>query len=426
MWYLHGWAAMRIVHTSDWHLGHALHDASRELEHARFLAWLLDALADEEADALVITGDVFDGANPPASALAAWYDFLASARARRPALDIVVIGGNHDSPARLDAPERVLRTLGIHVIGGLPRLPDGSIDVDRMLVPLRDAGGQVAALCCAVPFLRVADLPRGIADADGDPLIEGVRAIYARVFEAARERRRPGQALIATGHCYMVSTKVSRLSERRILGGNQHALPMDIFPDDLAYVALGHLHKPQRVGPGDRIRYAGAPIPLAMNEAVYRNQLAVVDLDGEALAGVHARPVPRAVDLIRVPARGALPLDEVPAALAALDDAREGEATAERPFLEVCVALPRPEPRLRRIVEEALAGKRPRLVKLEVEHTGDGAALSESLPGADLKDLDPEEVFLRRYRRDHESEPPAPLVAAFRELLDQARAQGVS
>jgi len=415
---------MRIVHTSDWHLGHALHDASRELEHNRFLGWLLDALVDEAADALVITGDVFDSANPPASALAAWYDFLAAARARCPALDIVVIGGNHDSPARLDAPERVLRPLGIHVIGGLSRQADGALDLDRMLVPLRDAGGQVAALCCAVPFLRVADLPRGIADAEGDPLIEGVRVIYGQVFDAARARRRPGQALVATGHCYMVSTKVSRLSERRILGGNQHALPMEIFPDDLTYVALGHLHKPQRVGPGDRIRYAGAPIPLAMNEAAYHHQIAVVDLDGEALAGVRARPVPRAVDLLRVPARGALPLDELPAALTALEDTRDGEPLAERPFLEICVALSRPEPRLRKIVEDALAGKRPRLVKLEVEHTGDGAALSESLPGADLKDLDPEEVFVRRYRHDHESEPPAPLIAAFRELLDQARSGG--
>ncbi len=417
---------MRIVHTSDWHLGHALHDAPRELEHARFLGWLLDALVNEAADALVITGDVFDSANPPASALAAWYDFLAAARARCPALDIVVIGGNHDSPARLDAPERVLRPLGIHVIGGLPRLegggPGGSIDLDRMLVPLRDAGGKVAALCCAVPFLRVADLPRGIADADGDPLIEGVRTIYGQVFEAARARRQPGQALLATGHCYMVSTKVSRLSERRILGGNQHALPIDIFPDDLTYVALGHLHKPQRVGPGDRIRYAGAPIPLAMNEAAYHHQITVVDLDGGELAEVRGRPVPRAVDLVRVPVRGALPLDELPAALTALEDARAGEPVAERPFLEICVALPRPEPRLRKIVEDALAGKRPRLVKLEVEHTGDGAALSESMPGSDLKDLDPEEVFVRRYHRDHESEPPAPLLAAFRELLDQARA----
>src|SRR6478672_2359702 len=119
---------MRLLHTSDWHLGHTLKEVAREHEHAAFLAWLLDACDREEPDALVITGDVFDSATPPATAERMWFELLAAARRRRPAMDIVAIAGNHDSPARLGAPSAILRELGVHVVGGLPRTQDGALD----------------------------------------------------------------------------------------------------------------------------------------------------------------------------------------------------------------------------------------------------------------------------------------------------------
>jgi exonuclease SbcD len=441
---------MRLLHTSDWHLGHTLHDVPRDLEHERFLGWLVETLVAEAVDALVITGDVFDTANPPAQAQARWYEFLAEARRRRPALDVVIIGGNHDSAARLDAPMPLLQAMGIHVIGAVRYLPDEGgrrLDVDRLIVPLTDAHGQVSAHVAAVPFLRTSDLPRTgrvaheqraepgaslhaisddrpeiISDAQPDPLIEGVRQVYAQVLDAARARCKAGQALLATGHCYMVGTDVSRLSERRILGGNQHALPVDIFPDDVTYVALGHLHKAQRVGGRENVRYAGSPLPLALDEARYRHQVYVVELDGPALVGVRSVPVPRTVDVLRVPRRGAGAPDEVLAELARLPDWDGSTNPDTRPFLEVCVALARPDARLRLDVEEALLRKRPRLVKLSIEYTGHGEALAEGLPEQALRDLDPLEVFVRRYGRDHEGEPPPALVAAFDELLTEVLA----
>jgi exonuclease SbcD len=119
---------MKILHTSDWHLGHSLHDHSREAEHQAFLAWLLDTLEVESVDALLICGDVFDNANPAAQSQALWYRFLAEAQHRLPGLDIVVIGGNHDSAARLDAPDPLLRALRVRVVGGLPYENDGTIN----------------------------------------------------------------------------------------------------------------------------------------------------------------------------------------------------------------------------------------------------------------------------------------------------------
>ena len=255
---------MRLLHTSDWHLGHTLRgEVTREYEHAAFLAWLLETCVREAADALVITGDVFDTATPPASAERRWFEFVAAVRRARPAMDVVAIAGNHDSPARLGAASSVLRELGVHVVGGLPRCADGELDLDRILIPV--AGGR--GLVAAVPFLRPVDVPADAADPLGD--------VYGEVIAAARARRRPDQALIATGHLYVAGADTQYLSERRVSIGGQESAPLRLFPDDIDYVALGHIHRAQRIG-RDTIRYAGAPLPLSLDEADYRNQIVAI------------------------------------------------------------------------------------------------------------------------------------------------------
>lgn len=410
---------MRLLHTSDWHLGHTLYDVSREAEHAAFLDWLLETLESQAVDALLVAGDIFDTANPSAEAQAAWYQFVARARRRRPRLDVVVVGGNHDSAARLDAPDPLFAALGVRVVGGLPRAK-GELDLERLLVPVHDARGRVGAWVAAVPYLRPSDLPPVGADA-GDRLVEGVRAIYTEVLEAARRRKQPGQALVAMGHCYMTGSELSVLSERKILGGNQHALPVDLFPEDLAYAALGHLHKAQRVGGREGVRYSGSPLPLSLSEAHYRHQVLVVDLEGETLGQVRPLSVPRTTDMVRVPAKDAVPLEEVLERLAALPGWDAGAPDWTRPYLEVCVALPRPEPALRHKVEKALEGKAARLVKLTPAYTGTGGALADAQPSLSLRERTPEDVFRARYARDFQ-EPPAPaLLESFHALLTQVQ-----
>ena len=410
---------MRLLHTSDWHLGHTLYDTSREAEHAAFLEWLLDMLEAHKVDALLVAGDIFDTANPSAEAQAAWYRFVAQARIRCPKLDVVVIGGNHDSAARLDAPDPLFAALDVRVVGGLPKAR-GSVDLERLLVPLKNAQGKVGAWVAAVPYLRPADLPL-VSEEAGDKLIAGVRSVYAEVLEGARARRKPGQALVAMGHCYMVGTELSALSERKILGGNQHALPVDLFPEDLAYAALGHLHKAQRVGGREGVRYSGSPIPLSLSEASYAHQVLLVELEGEQLSTVRPLHVPRRVEILRVPSRGTAELKDVVAQLEALPELEPEAPDWRRPYLEVSVELPRPEPGLRRQVEAALEGKAARLVKLTPLYKGTGNALAEERPGVSLKERTPEDVFRARYARDY-AEPPEPaLLEAFHSLLTQVQ-----
>lgn len=398
---------MRLLHTSDWHLGHALKDVTRDHEHAAFLAWLHEMIVREAPDAIVITGDVFDSATPPASAERMWFEFLAAARRARPAMEIVVIAGNHDSPARLGAPAAVLRELGVHVAGGLPRMPSGALDLDRIFVPV--AGGR--GLVAAVPFLRPIDL----SIEEADPLA----AVYAEVVAAARARRRPDQALIVLGHLYVTGAEPSMLSERRVSIGGQESASLRMFPDDIDYVALGHMHRAQRVG-RDSIRYAGAPIALALDESTYRHQIVIADFAAGRLAEARSIAVPQLVEIVRIPKRGAAALAEVLDAIAALPERRGGDDPT-RPYLDVMIALDRPEPRLRSTIEAALDGKRPRLVQLRIEHTGDGAALGDRIAARRLAELDPRDVFAQLWARDHAQPASAAVIGAFDRLLAEVR-----
>lgn len=414
---------LRILHTADWHLGHSLHSIGREFEHGQFLDWLLDELDDQSIDALLVCGDVFDSIHPPASALAMFYRFLARARDRRPDLDVVVIGGNHDSAARLEVAAPLLRAFGVHVVGGVRRDLAGRLEVDRMIVPLRGGDGRVVAQCAAIPFLRISDLRPGDVAPDRDPLVEGVRAVYDDVFDVIGARRTPDQALIALGHMFAVGGEISELSERRVLGGNQHALPASIFPDDVSYVALGHLHKSQCVERRENVRYSGSPLPLSMGELHYKHQVVVAEFDGAQCTEIRPVLVPRAVELLRVPPVASDDVDVVCEALSALPE-RGSRAQHERPFLEVRVKLSQPEPNLRHRIETALEGRLPRLVKLTVDWTGHGRTLAEqSTPTRELSELAPESVFRSCYERAHDGEMPAELAREFDELLESVRAE---
>lgn len=408
--------ALRILHTADWHLGHALHGVDRGPEHARFLAWLLDTAAAEAVDAVIVAGDVFDGANPPADAQALWYRFLAESWRRLPRLQLVVVGGNHDSASRLDAVDPLLRQMGrLHVVGGVPRSGAGAPDLERLLVPLEDASGRRAAWVAAVPYLRAADLGAGAAEADA---AEATRRFYAAALERARARRAPGEALLATGHLYAVGGRTSELSERRLAVGNQAAVPADAFPADLAYVALGHLHLAQAVGGRETVRYSGSALPLSFGERGYRHGVVVVDLDGEAARAQRTLRVPRFVDLLSVPDREEpAPLPEVLAALAALP-ARGDGSDELRPLLEVRIRLERPEPALRALLDQALDGKEARLVRIGTALAGTGRALGDGERRA-LGELVPEEVFRRKYDADYGGAPPDELLEAFRALLQE-------
>jgi len=412
---------MRLLHTSDWHLGQTLYDFDRSFEHQRFLDWLLATLKAEQPDALLIAGDVFDNSNPSASAQHQLYRFLTAARVQVPHLSIVMVAGNHDSPGRLEATAPFLTLFEAAVVGHIQRRADHSIDLERLVVPLRDAQGKVAAWCLAIPFLRPGDVPR--VERAADPYLEGVAELYRQALAVALARREPGQAIIAMGHCHMVGGQVSETSERHIVIGGAEALSAGMFDPAIVYAALGHLHLPQAVGGNAHIRYSGSPLPMSFAEVDYRHQVLRIELDGEAVTEIQPIPIPRAVQLLRVPKKPA-PIEEVLAALAALDLPDRPEQ--EQPYLEVRVRLDAPEPGLRTRVEAALAGKALRLARIEPTSARSGADQDEpaALSLSDLERLAPESIFVRLCEQKIGAETPervtllAELNAAFAELAN--------
>lgn len=403
---------MRFLHTSDWHLGQTLHNFERTYEHARFLDWLLDTIVAEEADGLLIAGDIFDNANPSASSQRQFYQFLQQAKSRAPHLNIVIIAGNHDSPGRLEAPAPLLEELDITVVGQVRWREDRTIDLEHLLVPMKRRDGSIGAWCLAVPFLRPGDVPR--VETEGDGYLEGIALLYRQAIELALAKRSAGQAIIALGHCHMAGGEVSTESERRIVIGGAEALSASVFDPRVAYIALGHLHKAQRVAREEHLRYSGSPLPMSFGEIDYAHQIVCIDLDGESAREIAEIRVPRAVELLRIPRRPA-PLSEALAALQALDLPQVEPAM--QPYLEVRVLLDAPEPGLRARIEAAIENKPVRLAKIETTSTRQGG--DETAPATldDLAHLRPEDVFLQLYRGRFGNDASPEHLAAFAELL---------
>lgn len=402
---------MRILHTADWHLGHSLHGVDRLPEHAAFLDWLVGVVHEREVDAVLVAGDIFETANPPTAAQRLFYDWLARMATECPGVSVVVTAGNHDAPARIDAPAALAGRLGLTLIGALPRDANGRFDTDGVLVPLTGRDGS-RVWCVAVPFLRPVDLPAGLAtDASGEgELVRGVREVYARALAAATARRAPHEAIIAMGHCYMQGGAMSEDSERRILGGHANPIPASVFPPEIvSYAALGHLHLAQEVG-RSTVRYSGSPIPLSLAEAGYTHQVVLVDVPpAPQPASVETVPIPRTLELLRIPADGPAAPEAVLLRLAMLPFAGDGP----RPLLEVRIRIDGPRPELRRDVEHALAGRHARLLKLSVTRD---TPTSSAPVSADLSDLRPDLVFERLWRERTGGPCPPDTLARFHEL----------
>ena len=424
---------LRLIHTADWHLGHCLHGVSRQLEHQHFLDWLLEELQNKQADALIVAGDIFDSANPSAAAQAQLYEFLVKARTQQPALNIVLIGGNHDSASRLDAPSSILNALGVTVVGGLVR-DEGGINWDRLIVPLTNAAGEIKAWCGAMPFLRNADLPSTARDGgigtepmrpdeqDDEPLIAGVKSLYKQLFSELQAKATQGESLILTGHCYMVNGCVSELSERKILGGNQHALPVELFPEEIAYVALGHLHLAQKVGANEHIRYSGSPIPLSFDESHYPHQVVQVDIKTRQPVETVAIKIPHSVELLRIPnSKDFAVLSDVLAQLEQLNF-DEDLPIEQRPFVELRIKLEKPEPGLRQQVEETISKLPVRLLKISTAYSGSDKSLADVKIEERLEELQPLDVFQRCYQNKFDQEAPESMNTLFNELLENLRA----
>lgn len=406
----HNTLVSKIIHTSDWHLGQRLEGQDRADEQQAFLDWLLTELERLSIDALLVCGDIFDVANPPIEAVRMLYGFLA--RARRNCSNIILVAGNHDSAARLDAMGFLAAELGITIVGGL-----GEDPADRIL-PLLNGDGDCFARVAAIPYLRPSDLTAAAPDEDvaaqHGRVLSAIEAIYGQVLESAKLVLKKGEALVVTGHLFARGGTVSE-GERaaHVEAGNLLAVPTGIFGRRTAYVALGHLHRAQRVAKQPPSWYCGTPIPLSFGEAKREQSVQVITLDGGAVTTVESIPVPRVRELHDVEG-------ERDVVFGRLEELVERHpAGSSRAWLRVKIEEREPDPGVREAVREAIEGSSLHLLAVRRCGLGDDGALADMEPERRLDELSPESVFEILHQERFGEPPGGALTDAFATLLQE-------
>ncbi len=273
---------MKILHTSDWHLGRSLYGRKRYGEFDEFLSWLAKTIQQEQIDVLLVAGDVFDTTAPSNRAQALYYRFLCRI-AGSSCRHVIVIAGNHDSPSFLNAPKELLRALDVHVIGSITENRE-----DEVLL-LKSQDGSPELIVCAVPYLRdrdirVAEAGESIEDKERK-LIEGIRAHYAEAGVLAEQKHSSVKEalgvdlpIIAMGHLFAAGGQtVDGDGTRPLYVGSLAHVTSAIFPACIDYLALGHLHVPQRVNGSEVMRYCGSPLPMGFGEAKQEKSVCIVE-----------------------------------------------------------------------------------------------------------------------------------------------------
>lgn len=355
---------VRFFHTSDWHLGQFFYNHSRQYEHEQFLAWLLTQIKEKQPHALLIAGDIFDVINPASAAQKQLYQFLADAHDLAPHMQTLMIAGNHDSGYRIEQVEPLLEKYNAKTVGVIHKNSEALIDLDRLLVPIYDENQKIVAWCLTLPFLRPAEIT-GFNEQTTNSQ-NAIAYLHQQLIAEAKKRKTDDQALLLMSHAHMQGGETSD-SERPIIIGNEEALSTALFDDVIDYVALGHLHKPQKVGQA-HIRYSGSPIPLSFSEIKYQHQIVEVTIDpmqtDESRFQFEAIPIPRSVQLHKIKGE----LNEVFAKLKALPNGEIANIDhREYVDIEYHTAVP-PQPNLRQQFEDALPKDRYRLVRISRQY----------------------------------------------------------
>lgn len=371
---------MRILHTSDWHLGQKFISQSREAEQQMALDWLLEVIEKEQVDVLIVAGDIFDVNNPPVSAEEMYYHFLTRLK-KTCCQHVVITGGNHDSPSKLNAPRGLLKALNMHVVGATTG------DLDDEIIVFEGKDGEPDLMVAAVPFLRERDFRTITAGESAGERIrriqEGIVAHYQEIIAKTIDFK---GFMVATGHLFAKGASTHE-EQQNIYLGNLDNIAADQFPERFDYIALGHIHRMQKVGKQDRIRYAGSLIPLSFSEISDKKGVLLVDFDKnqktpairEIIAPVFRRLVTIKGKMSEVEQKlqkNHQPTDPLPAWVEIIVTSDPGVAMPDRHLRDFA------------------AGMHLEILKVRVERSA--SALAEQMPLMDLSALTIEEVFEQR------------------------------
>ena len=387
---------MRILHTSDWHIGHRLYERPRIKEHRQFLDWLLAKIKENEVDVLLVSGDIFDTALPSSEATDLYYQFLFRLY-RETHTHAVITAGNHDSPMRLAAPREFLRMGRIHVVG-LASEPTECV----VTLPTEDPSVAIAA----VPYLSENELSHISFETEperAERYRERLKAFYRQCVECMPS----GLPKILMGHLFIHGGKVGD-SERNIQIGGATAMQISDFPDDVAYVALGHLHRPHAIsGTNYPVQYAGSPLPLRFNEATYAKKVYLLDVPTSGDVRVEEIEIPSFKELRTVTGD----IDEV------LSMAMSPEWDGK--YIQVQLKLDRPEVGISDKIREIFHQRGGEVLSVEVELPAQTER--QEIPIEEMRQ--PTEIFEQFYKEKFNESPEESMMKTFDELLQLVEEQ---
>jgi exonuclease SbcD len=387
---------MRILHTSDWHIGKKIYDQSRMDEYSQFLDWLLAIIIEKRIDVLLVSGDIFDSSVPPAEATDLYYRFLHDLHKMTNA-HAVIIAGNHDSAVRLAAPRHFLKMADIHVIGSI------NDSIEDCVVNL-DIGGQTAAFA-AVPYLNEGDILSHLPLEGEIERALRYREALKMIYQDSMSVMHEADIRILMGH-YFIQGSVASDSERLVQIGGIQSVHTEDLPYDVDYIALGHLHRPQQLtGNGCPIVYPGSPLPLSFKEAEYDKKVFLTDFKIKEMEEII---VPTFRELMRIEGT----LDEV--------KTRANFEDWKDKYIEVRVQLAGPQIGVGDEIRQAFADRGGRVLVVEsMLPKNDG----ETISATRIKTRSPVEIFQEYYNYRYGDSPPEELdemLVTFNELLEMS------
>jgi DNA repair protein SbcD/Mre11 len=264
---------MKILHTSDWHIGHKLYGNDRTEEHQSFFKWLIKTIHSENIDVLLVCGDIFDVGYPSNMALKTYYQLLKDL-IRTNLRKVIITGGNHDFVSTLEAPREILKVLNVTVVGGATE------NLQDEIIEIKDDRGETGVVIAAVPFLREKDIRTPVSGESANERIKATRGgiikHYIDLAHLVDKYKAKNIPVIATGHLYMQGTRLSD-SERDIHLGNQAGVAASAFPATFDYYALGHIHRSQLINETPAVIYSGSPIALSFSEQHNKKSVRIIE-----------------------------------------------------------------------------------------------------------------------------------------------------
>jgi exonuclease SbcD len=398
---------MKLLHTSDWHLGRSLYDKKRYEEFDAFLNWLTGFMAKEKIDILLVSGDIFDSTAPSNRAQQIYYRFLAQIP-ETGCRHVVIIGGNHDSPTFLDAPKNILNALNIKVVGSKTENPEDEVFI------LKDGYGVAEAIVCAVPFLRDRDIrlaePGESPDDKTQKLLQNISQHYKEIAAIAHEfqDKKNKVPIIGMGHLF---TSNARTTEgdgvRELYIGTIAHIDGDNISKGFDYMALGHLHIAQKVDNSENVRYSGSPVPMGFTEAEQTKKIVIAEFN-DSTPVIIEHDVPCFQKLIQL--RG-----DIDTVSAMIGDLKNKDIKA---WLEIEINSQTSAANITALLDDLLKGSRLEILRIKNKSIADRALIPVN-DTETLETMSNSDVFMRCLEANEIPEDErAPIIRTYNEAVE--------